>query len=126
MTSTIGGYDINAGSSMAALKDVTVTYGTITTTSVLFTLSTKYGSLLDKVKVQGLVAADFYDSVGGTASKLYNVTDAGAISVATLSESAGTYTITYTAQTSADVMKLVPVKDGYDFTAVHSDTFVIP
>lgn len=108
------------------LKDVTITYGALSDTSITFTLKTKYGSVLDPVKVQGLVATDFYDSVGGAGSKLYNNTDSLAVSILSLSESTGVYTVTFATQDSADIIKVIPVKNGYDFTAVHSNTVAIP
>ena len=74
---------------------------------------------LNGYPVENLVTADFYSSVGGTASNVYNVTDAAALAV-TVAESStvpGRYTFTFASQTVADVIRITPVKSGYDFTA---------
>lgn len=109
------------------LLDVEIEYGTISQTGVEFTLYTLHGSKRNKVKVQGLVASDFYSAVngGGTASKLFNVTDNASVSISALSETAGVYTLTFSSQTVADVIKVLPNKNGYDFTAVYTDTFTV-
>ena len=80
----------------------------ISTTGFTINLYNYYGTLKDKQEVQGLVAADF---------DLYNVTDSAAVTISTATEtSSGTYAFTFTAQTSADVLRLSVDKNGYDST----------
>lgn len=88
--------------------DVYGTLGTITTTSIIVSVYTSFGSAKDPEVVTGLVAADF---------KLFNVTDSAAVTVSTATESAlteGTYTLTFAAQTSADSMQILIKKAGLD------------
>lgn len=88
------------------------TSGAIATTGFTIDIYTSYGSAKTPVPISGLVAADF---------AAYNVTDASAITIASLTESLtveGRYTVTYTAQTSADVIRLTPNKKGFDGSAV--------
>ncbi len=88
-------------------------------TSMVFKLYTKYGSAAKPVAIEGLVAADF---------ALYNVTDSAAVTVSTCTESTtvpGTYTLTYTSQTVADVIRITPTKTGIDFTDVIAQTATV-
>ncbi len=74
--------------------------------------------------VENLVAADLVSSVGGATSKIRNTTDAADVAVTGLTEnSAGNYTATFTAQTSADSMTVKVLKNGYDVVV---DTIAIP
>ena len=101
------------------LLDISIEYGAISQTSVTFTLQERFGSRANRNKLTGLVTGDI---------ALYNVTDAGAVANATFAESTsspGTYTITYSSQTVADVIRVTPTKNGFDFTDVIADTFVI-
>jgi hypothetical protein len=125
LLSMVSAADISADLLEAeGLLDVEIKYGSITATSVTFDLFTYYGSKRNKVKVQGLVIGDFFSAVGGTASRLYNVTDGSPITITGLTENAGTYTATYTSQTAADEVRVTPVKKGYDFTPVVNNTYV--
>lgn len=110
------------------LLDISIEYGTISQTSVTFTLQERYGSRRTRNKLSGLVIGDFFDTAGGTGSRLYNVTDGAAVTISTFAESTsspGTYTLTYTSQTVSDVMRVTPVKNGFDFADTIADTFVI-
>ncbi len=99
------------------LLDVTSTYSAIGQTSFKATLKTQYGSFLNPVLVEGLVAGDM---------ALYNVTDSASVTITTAIESPdGTYTISYASQSAADVLRLTISKDGYDFTAVTANTITI-
>jgi len=107
---------------LRGLLDVTATFSGISQTGVTITLVTDY---LNSA-VEGLVISDFYSSVGGTASRLYNVTDAAAVTISTFAESSpGVYDLTFTSQTITDDMRAVPVKNGYDFSTVHVQVFEI-
>lgn len=103
------------------LIDATITVVSTGQTSMVFKVLTDAGEIGNPIRVKGLVAADFFDSVGGTASRLYNVTDSAAVTITALTEGTGTnagqYTATYTSQTVSDVIRITPVKDGYSFTA---------
>ena len=80
----------------------------ISTTSFKTTMTFDYGTWKNKDVATGFDAADF---------ALYNVTDAASVSISTCVESPdGTYTFTYTAQTSADVLRLTPSVAGFEFT----------
>lgn len=100
------------------LLDVNAVYSSISTTGFTATLSTIFGSKAALVKVKGLVAGDF---------ALYNVTDDLAVTITSVTESAdGVYDFVIPAQTSADVLRLTPTKNGFDFTNVVSNTILIP
>jgi hypothetical protein len=99
------------------LLDVTSTYSAIGQTSFKATLKTIFGTVLNPVLVEGLVAGDM---------ALYNITDSANVAITTAVEAPdGTYTISYASQTVADVLRLTITKDGYDFTAVTSNTITI-
>lgn len=111
---------------LRGLYDVTSANSGISTTGVTVTLKTQGGTLLNPVMVEGLLIADFVSSVGGATSRLYNDTDNLNVTILTLTESApGVYDLTFAAQTVADVMIVKPLKDGFDFSAVEANTFVI-
>ena len=99
------------------LLDVTSTYSAIGQTSFKATLKTQYGSFLNPILVEGLVAGDM---------ALYNVTDSGAVTITSIAESPdGTYQINYASQTVTDVLRLTITKDGYNFAAVTTNTITI-
>ena len=99
------------------LLDVTATYSAISQTSFKATLKTQYGSYLNPVLVEGLVAGDM---------ALYNVTDSANVTITSVVESPdGTYLISFASQTVADVLRLTISKDGYDFTAVTAATITV-
>ncbi len=101
------------------LLDISSSYANISTTGFDVTLTVDgYGTKLTPQVVKGLVAGDF---------ALFNVTDSLSVTILTATESPdGTYAITFAAQTSADVLRLTPSKDGYDFSAVVTNTITIP
>lgn len=104
--------------SIRGLLDIYSTISNKSTTSFKAKLTSSFGAVNDRNVLEGLVAGDF---------ALYNVTDSSAVTISTAVESpAGTYTFTFTAQTSADVLRLTPTKEGYDFTNVVATTIVIP
>lgn len=99
------------------LVDGFVAYTSTGATSMVFKLKTNFGSVANPIVIQGLVAADF---------ALYNVTDSAAVTVSTCTENPkGTYTLTYTSQTTSDVIRLTPTKTGFDFTPVIEKTSVV-
>lgn len=101
------------------LLDISSSYANISTTGFDVTLTVDgYGTKLTPQVVKGLVAGDF---------ALFNVTDSLSVTILTATESPdGTYAITFAAQTSADVLRLTPTKDGYDFSNVVTNTITIP
>jgi len=101
------------------LLDISSSYANISTTGFDVTLTVDgYGTKLTPQLVKGLVAGDF---------ALFNVTDSLSVTILTATESPdGTYAITFAAQTSADVLRLTPSKDGYNFSAVVTNTITIP
>ncbi len=99
------------------LLDVTSTYSAIGQTSFKATLKTQYGSFLNPVLVEGLVAGDM---------ALYNVTDSASVTITSIAESPdGTYQINFASQTVADVLRLTINKNGYNFAAVTANTITI-
>lgn len=102
---------------VSGLLDVYSAYTAVSTSSFKAKLTTSYGSIINKQVVKGLVAADF---------ALFNTTTSLAVTILTATESpAGTYTFTFAAQTAADVLRLTPTKNGFDFSAVVSNLFTI-
>ena len=100
------------------LLDVSSVITNEATTGFTATLSTAYGSKANLVKVKGLLVGDF---------ALYNVTDSASVTITSVTESAdGVYDFVFAAETSADVLRLTPSKDGYDFAAVITNTITIP
>jgi len=102
------------------LLDIAATMTNISTTGFKAKLFTKegYGDISKKYPMTGLLLADFV---------LYNVTDSAAVTITSVTEDPeGTYTFAFTAQTSADVLRLTPSLDGYDFTSVVATTVTIP
>ncbi|MFZ9893507.1 MAG: hypothetical protein ACO3FO_07000 [Candidatus Nanopelagicaceae bacterium] len=99
------------------LLDVTATYSEIGQTSFKATLKTQYGSYLNPVLVEGLVAGDM---------ALYNVTDSASVAISSAVENPdGTYLISFTSQTVADVLRLTITKNGYNFDAVTAATITV-
>lgn len=99
------------------LLDVTSTYSSIGQTSFKATLKTQYGSYLNPVLVEGLVAGDM---------ALYNVTDSASVTITSIVEDPdGTYKINYASQTVADVLRLTITKDGYNFADVTTNTITV-
>ena len=99
------------------LLDVTSTYTAIGQTSFKATLKTQYGSFLNPILVEGLVAGDM---------ALYNVTDSASVTITSIAESPdGTYQINFASQTVTDVLRLTITKDGYNFAAVTTNTITL-
>lgn len=105
------------------LIDVFVKVVSCNDTKLVVKLTTVFGTALNPLVVTGLVVGDF---------ALYNVTDSSAIAL-TGSGSAfaenpdGTYSLTYATAdqpTAADVLRLTPTEDGYDFLAVVQTSIV--
>jgi len=89
--------DVNAGAASS-----------IATTGFVSVLTYDYGTQVTKQKFKGGVIADF---------TLYNETTTSSVTITGCTESPdGTYTFTYVAQTSADVLTLALVKDGFEMT----------
>jgi len=113
--STEMSYDV---SRLRGLIDVDATISSESTTDFTVTLTTDGGTPITPVLCKGLVAGDF---------ALYNVTDAAAVTISSVVEDpAGVYDINFTAQTSGDVLRLTPTKNGYDFSDVVATTITIP
>lgn len=103
------------------LLDIYSEFVSSTTTELVVKLFTKFGTAKVKEPMKGLVSADFFDAVGGTASRLYNLTTSAQVTIVTVTESPdGTYTFTFVAQNVNDVIRITPVKNGYDFTSVRA------
>lgn len=103
--------------SLAGLLDVNAEYTNESTTGFDAKLYTDFGSVLNPITVKGLVLGDF---------ALYNETDAAAVTISSVTENNGTYSFTFAAQTSGDVLTLTPTKNGYDFKNVVAATILIP
>lgn len=92
--------------------------GTITATEVQYDINIPFGDACSPQPWSGFGPADF---------ALFNKTTLSAVAVATAVENAsikGRYTITFAAQTAADVMELDITTSGYDGDKVKQSTFV--
>lgn len=108
------------------LIDIYSTIVSCTTTLLTIKLYTKYGSAVNPIVDHGLLAANFFDVAGGTASRLYNVTTSAAVTITSVTENPdGTYAIAYAAQTSADVLRITPVKAGKAYDNVIANTATV-
>jgi hypothetical protein len=101
ITSSEAGINFN---SLTGLIDINVTNDVVTATSITFDAVLDYGTALNPIKAQGLVSGDF---------TLTNVTTSSTVSVTAVENTPGNYTLTYVAQTTADVASLVIAKPGY-------------
>jgi len=89
------------------LIDVNILNEVIASTSITFDAKFDYGTALNPIIYQGATA--------GADWTLFNNTTSLAVSPLTITESpAGTYVITYAAQTAGDSLTLSVSKDGYD------------
>lgn len=102
---------------LEGLKDITSVVSSKSTTGFVLKLKTEFGDISDPILVKGLVKADF---------ALYNVTDSAPVVITTADEVNGVYTFIYPAQTTGDVLRLTPTKNGYDFSAVVLATITTP
>lgn len=110
----------NAIAGSKGLLDITSSYANITTTGFDVTLTVDgYGTKKTPVLDKGLVLGDF---------SLFNVSTASSIVITSVTEdtAGGTYTFVIPSQTSTDVLRLTPSKDGRDYTLVVSNTVTIP
>ena len=106
-------FDALSSSDLYSLYDVSSVNSSITTETATVALTTDFG-----VKVGGLLEGDF---------ALYNITASSAVTIASFTESSkGVYVFTFTAQTSADVIRVTPVKAKFDFSLVVANTIEIP
>ena len=95
------------------LLDVTLNDTSSSVTELVVDAKLVYGSLCSKLPFSGA------DIVGDWA--LFNVTDALAIPISSVVENpAGTYTFTFSAQTSLDEITLTLAKDGYSATVLET------
>ena len=104
---------------LEGLLDVNVTYSAITDVSFTATLKTCYGDHVNPIGVEGLIQTDFsIDEISPTPAN---------VPILTFTEVGdGVYDFTYAMQTSADVLRLTPTKEGFDFAAVAATDIVIP
>jgi hypothetical protein len=90
----------------------------ISTSSHSIEIDTCYGSIKNPVVASGLVAADF---------ELFNESTSSVVVIITVTETPdGTYTFTYAAQTSTNVMQTRVIADFYDDAAVRTATATLP
>lgn len=99
------------------LLTVTPIFSNVTSTSLDVKFKTAYGAKGIESYVPNLVVSDFFSAVAGTPSRLFNVTDNSAITILSVVENSGVYTITYATQDSADTIRVLPQQNGYDFSA---------
>lgn len=97
------------------LFDVQYKDSNITTSGLVSKISLFYGDVLNPIKVEGLTDADF---------ELFNETQSSLVTITSLTEAtAGVYTFAFSAQASADVLRLTLNKENY---ANSVDKIVIP
>lgn len=113
------------GTSMLSLRgllDIEATVVSTTQTVMTIDLYSRYGSLLKKDPILGMVTANFGEA--GNTSKIYNVTDATWISVvaAAVTGTPGRYTLTYASQTVSDVLMPAILKNNFDDTQLRLKT----
>lgn len=102
------------------LLDITSTYANIALDSFDVTLAVDgFGTKLTPQLDKGLVAGDF---------ALFNIDDSLAVTIITAVEdtAGGTYTISYAAQGTGEVLRLTPTKDGRNYSAVVANTITLP
>ena len=94
---------------LQGLQDVTAAAATsIAVTGFVTSLTGSYGTAVSPNTIKGLLLADF---------TLYNETTTSAVTITTVTETPdGTYTFVFGAETSADVLTLALVKDGFEMT----------
>ena len=103
---------------LRGLLDVYYNVNSCTTTTMVIDLYTDFGTALNRIPVEGLVASDFISSDTSATAEIYNITHTQDDSI-TVSESAtvpGRYTLTYSGAVSADKYQVLCAKDGFDFT----------
>jgi hypothetical protein len=110
---------LTTGDLLAArgLYDVFAEYDDEATTGFEASLRTIYTDG-DNFRPTGLVAGDF---------ALYNVTDSLSVAITSATETSNwVYVFVFAAQTSGDVLRLTPTKNGYDFAKVVTSLITIP
>jgi hypothetical protein len=103
---------------LRGLLDVYYNVVSCSTTTLICDLYTDYGTALNRIPVEGLVASDFISSDTLATSNIYDITDNSDLSI-TASESAtipGRYTLTYSGAVSSELIQVLGKKDGFDFT----------
>ena len=104
--------DFDALEELYSLYDVSSTITAISATGFTVELKDEYG-----LAVQGLEESDF---------AVYNTTDLAPVTITGAPEtSAGVYAFTFASQTSADVLRLTPTENGYDFSLVVANLITI-
>lgn len=100
------GFDFN---DLNPLFDASLIFNAKTSTTVVVDLQLQYGTALERIAIEGAVAADF---------SLYDNTDSASVTLSSVVESstvAGRYTCTFTAITgSTHNLTLTFLKDGYE------------
>lgn len=117
--------------SVSGLLDANITIGTVTTTSADIVVTYDYGYENLHQFLRGLVVADFISSVTSATSKIRNTTDSADVTITGVTETAVTsntwkYTLTWTAQTSGDVLQPFATKQGFDFSNWLDKVITIP
>jgi len=102
ITPTEAGVNFN---DLTGLVDVNLTITTSNPTSVSFDAALDYGTALNPILFIGAVSADF---------ACYNNTTASVVAVTSVENFDGNYTLTFTAQTSGDLLTFSVDKDGFD------------
>lgn len=111
----------NSPLGLKGLFTVTGVVTAISTTGYTLQLITQYGSMLTPVYVAGMVTTDL------TLSQISPTIAAVAGTLVVENAALNNYAVTFTAETTADVLKQVIVMEGYDFSLVESDaTITIP
>jgi hypothetical protein len=91
--------------------------GVVSTTSFAVKLYTTFGTALNPILVEGQPSSAF---------AIYNETTMTTLAPTAVESPAGTYTFTYTAQTSGDVLQLQLTANGYDDTQLRKVDFIVP
>jgi hypothetical protein len=107
------------GINLATVSGLMNLYCTIvSTTQTVMTLKVfaKFGNIVTNYPISGLVTADFVSTVAAATSKMRNNTDGADVTVVAAESSTvpGTYTLTYSSQTVADVLQPLVKKNGLD------------
>jgi len=102
--------------SINGLQDATIENLTVDSATVVsFDVETMYGTAVTKNKVKGLVSADFVSSDSAVVAKVYNEDTAADVTVVAAEPTPGSYTLTFTAQTAGDVIRVKIKKNGFEF-----------
>lgn len=116
LSSQFDNIDLN---SYNGLLDVEVEIVSTSQTAMVFKLKTKFGNGIERLLDKGLTAAELISSVTAATSKVRNTTSGADVSVTSLSEDTegGTYTIGYSSQTVGHVLKVLPKRNGREYTS---------